>query len=277
VLVPASPTLDLNNGVQIPQLGFGVFQISTDDIEPAVSTALEAGYRHIDTAALYGNEEGVGKAIRESGLSREDVFVTTKVWNTDQGHDSALAALDASLERLGTDFVDLYLIHWPTPARDLYVETWLALEEAYADGRVKAIGVSNFQSHHLRRLQAEATVLPAVNQVELHPTFGQAELAQVHRDMGIVTESWSPLGRAADLGNATITEIATRLDRTPAQVIIRWHVQQGFVVIPKSTRPDRIRSNLDVFGFELADADMAMISALDDGNRIGPDPDRFNR
>jgi 2,5-diketo-D-gluconate reductase A len=275
--VPTSPTLALNNGVQIPQLGFGVFQVSTDDIGPAVSTALEAGYRHIDTAALYGNEEGVGEAIRESGLAREDVFVTTKVWNTDQGHDSALAALDASLDRLGMDFVDLYLIHWPTPARDRYVETWLALEKAYADGRVRAIGVSNFQANHLRRLQAEGTVLPAVNQVELHPTFGQDELAQVHREMGIVTESWSPLGRAADLDNTTITEIATRLDRTPAQVIIRWHLQQGFVVIPKSIRPERIRANLDVFDFELGDSDMSMISALESGNRIGPDPDRFNR
>ena len=275
--MPTSPTLALNSGVQIPQLGFGVFQVSTDDIGPAVSTALEAGYRHIDTAALYGNEEGVGEAIRESGLAREDVFVTTKVWNTDQGHDSALAALDASLDRLGMDFVDLYLIHWPTPARDRYVETWLALEKAYADGRVRAIGVSNFQANHLRRLQAEGTVLPAVNQVELHPTFGQDELAQVHREMGIVTESWSPLGRAADLDNTTITEIATRLDRTPAQVIIRWHLQQGFVVIPKSIRPERIRANLDVFDFELGDSDMSMISALESGNRIGPDPDRFNR
>ena len=275
--MPTSPTLALNNGVQIPQLGFGVFQVSTDDMGPAVSTALEAGYRHIDTAALYGNEEGVGEAIRESGLAREDVFVTTKVWNTDQGHDSALAALDASLDRLGMDFVDLYLIHWPTPARDRYVETWLALEKAYADGRVRAIGVSNFQANHLRRLQAEGTVLPAVNQVELHPTFGQDELAQVHREMGIVTESWSPLGRAADLDNTTITEIATRLDRTPAQVIIRWHLQQGFVVIPKSIRPERIRANLDVFDFELGDSDMSMISALESGNRIGPDPDRFNR
>jgi 2,5-diketo-D-gluconate reductase A len=274
--VPASPALTLNNGVEIPQLGFGVFQISTDDIEPAVSSALEAGYRHIDTAAVYGNEEGVGKAIRASGLGRDDIFVTTKVWNTEQGHDSALTALDASLDRLGLDFVDLYLIHWPTPGRDRYVETWLALEKAYADGRVRAIGVSNFQPSHLRRLQAEGTVLPAVNQVELHPTFGQAELAQVHREMGIVTESWSPLGQAGDLDNATVAEIATRLDRTPAQVIIRWHLQQGFVVIPKSVTPERIRSNLDVFGFELDDSDMAMISALDDGNRIGPDPDRFN-
>ena len=271
-----SPALVLNNGVQIPQVGFGVFQVSTDDIGPAVSTALEAGYRHIDTAALYGNEEGVGEAIRESGLPREEVFVTTKVWNTDQGHDSALAALDASLDRLGMDFVDLYLIHWPTPGRDRFVETWLALEKAYADGRVRAIGVSNFQPNHLRRLQAEGTVPPAVNQVELHPSFAQAELAQVHRELGIVTESWSPLGRAADLDHPTVTGIASRQGRTPAQVIIRWHLQQGFVVIPKSITPARIRSNLDVFDFELDESDMAMISGLDDGNRIGPDPDRFN-
>lgn len=274
--MPTSPTLSMNNGVQIPQLGYGVFMISTDDIVPAVSKALEAGYRHIDTAAIYGNEEGVGRAIAESGLPRDELFITTKVWNEEQGHDSTLAALDTSLGKLGLDFVDLYLIHWPTPARDLYVETWGAMEKAYADGRIRAIGVSNFQPNHLRRLQAEGTVLPAVNQIELHPTFGQPELSQLHRDLGILTESWSPLGQAADLDNATVTEIAQRLGRTPAQVVIRWHLQQGFVVIPKSVTPARIEANIDVFDFELSDADMASISALDAGNRIGGDPDTLN-
>jgi diketogulonate reductase-like aldo/keto reductase len=276
VLVPTSPTLTLNNGVEIPQLGFGVYQVSTEDIVPAVSAALEAGYRHIDTAALYGNEEGVGEAIAKSGLSRDEVFVTTKVWNSDQGFDTTLTALDASLGRLGLDYVDLYLIHWPQPGRDRYVETWKALETGYADGRIKAIGVSNFQANHLRRLQAEGTVMPAVNQVELHPTFAQAELAQAHRELGVVTESWAPLGQADDLDAPTVTEIAGRLGRTPAQVVIRWHLQQGFVVIPKSVTPERIRANIDVFDFELSDADMGAISALDSGNRMGPDPDQFN-
>ena len=274
--MPASPTVSLNNGVQIPQLGFGVFQISTDDIVPSVSKALEVGYRHIDTAAVYGNEEGVGEAIAKSGIARDELFVTTKVWNSDQGYDSALAALDASLGRLGLDYVDLYLVHWPAPARDLYVETWKALEKAYADGKARSIGVSNFQPNHLHRLQAECTVPPAVNQVELHPSFTQADLVDVHRDLGIVVESYSPLGQAADLDSATVTEIAGRVGRAPAQVIIRWHLQQGYVVIPKSITPERIESNFDVFDFELTDADMTAISALDSGNRIGPHPDELS-
>lgn len=271
-----SPTMTLNNGAQIPQLGFGVFQVPSDDVVAVVSKALSVGYRHIDTAAAYGNEEGVGQAIAESGIPREELFVTTKVWNSDQGHDSTLAALDTSLAKLGLDFVDLYLIHWPTPRRDRYVETWRAMEKAYADGRIRSLGVSNFQPNHLRRLQAEATVVPAVNQVELHPSFTQTDLVQVHRDLGIVTESWSPLGQAADLGNATIAEIADRLGRTPAQIIIRWHLQQEYVVIPKSVTPERIEANFDVFGFELSDADMGVITALEAGNRIGPHPDQFN-
>jgi len=266
----------MNDGRDIPQLGFGVFQISTDDIVPAVTTALECGYRHIDTAAIYGNEEGVGQAIAQSGVPRDELFVTTKVWNSEQGYDSALRALEGSLARLGLDSVDLYLIHWPAPARDLYLDTWRALEKARADGLTRSIGVSNFHANHLHRLQSEATVLPAVNQIELHPTLAQPELAQVHRDLGVLTESWSPLGQAADLDNPTVTDIARRLERTPAQVVIRWHLQQGFVVIPKSITPERIKANADVFDFELGDADMAAISALDSANRLGPDPDGFN-
>jgi len=270
------PTVTLNNGVTIPQLGFGVWQVSTEDIVPAVSTALEVGYRHIDTAMLYGNEEGVGQAVRDSGLARDDVFVTTKVWNSDQGHDSALAAFDASCARLGLDYVDLYLIHWPTPARDLYVETWRAMEKIYADGRVRAIGLSNFQANHLRRLAHETTVPPTVNQIELHPTFTQQELREVHARMHVATEAWSPLGQAQDLDNPAIGAIADRLGRSPAQVILRWHLQLGNIVIPKSVTPYRIRENFQVFDFELSDADMGEISALDAGNRIGPDPDTFN-
>ena len=272
----AVPNITLNNVIEIPQLGFGVRQVRTDDIVPAVSTSLEAGYRHIDTAMLYGNEEGVGQAVRDSGLAREDVFVATKLWNSDHGYDSAFAAFDASCDRLGLDYVDLYLIHWPTPGRDLYVDTWRALEKIYADGRARAIGVSNFQANHLRRLATETTVMPSVNQVELHPTFTQESLRALHAEMRVATEAWSPLGQAQDLENPAIAAIAHRLGRSPAQVILRWHLQLGNIVIPKSVTPARIRENLDVFDFELSLADMGEISALDSGNRIGLDPDRFN-
>ena len=274
--MPGSPTLTLNNGAQIPQLGFGVYLVTGDDIEPTVRTALEVGYRHIDTAAAYGNEEGVGRVIAESGIARDELFVTTKLPNEDHGYDNATSAFERSLERLGLDYVDLYLIHWPCPAKDRYVESWQALEKFHGDGRARSIGVSNFQPNHLHRLQAETTVLPAVNQIELHPTFAQSSLAQVHRDLGIVTESWSPLGVGADLDSPTVTEIAARRDRTPAQVVIRWHLQLGYVVIPKSATPERIAANFDVFDFELDDADMTAISALDAGNRIGGHPDEVN-
>jgi diketogulonate reductase-like aldo/keto reductase len=274
--VPDSPTLTLNNGAQIPQLGLGVYLVTGDDVEPAVRTALEVGYRHIDTAAAYGNEEGVGRAIAQSGIARDELFVTTKLPNEDQGYDNATAAFENSLDRLGLDYVDLYLIHWPAPAKDLYVESWQALEKFYTDGRARSIGVSNFLPNHLHRLQSECTVLPAVNQIELHPTFGQTALVDVHRDLGIATESWSPLGVGADLDSPTITGIATRLGRTPAQVVIRWHLQLGYVVIPKSARPERIASNFDVFDFELDDSDLTAISALDADNRIGGHPDDVN-
>jgi 2,5-diketo-D-gluconate reductase A len=272
------PTLRLNNGLEMPQLGFGVFLVPADEVVDPVATALDAGYRLIDTAKLYGNEEGVGRAIRDSGLAREDVFVTTKVWNADHGYDATLRAFDESQKLLGLDVVDLYLIHWPTPQRDLYVDTWKALERLYADGRVRAIGVSNFNVPHLQRLLDETTVVPTVNQIELHPGFAQDELRAFHERHGIVTESWSPLGRGHGLlDNPAVTSIADAHGKTPAQVVLRWHLQLGCAVIPKSTHAERIRENFDVFDVELSDDDMAALSAISEPGRIGPDPDEFNR
>jgi len=272
------PTLRLNNGLEMPQLGFGVFLVPADEVVEPVATALDAGYRLIDTAKLYGNEEGVGRAIRDSGLAREDVFVTTKVWNADHGYDATLRAFDESQKLLGLDVVDLYLIHWPTPQRDLYVDTWKALERLYADGRVRAIGVSNFNVPHLQRLLDETTVVPTVNQIELHPGFAQDELRAFHERHGIVTESWSPLGRGHGLlVNPAVTSIADAHGKTPAQVVLRWHLQLGCAVIPKSTHAERIRENFDVFDVELSDDDMAALSAISEPGRIGPDPDEFNR
>ncbi|MYQ79726.1 MULTISPECIES: aldo/keto reductase [unclassified Streptomyces] len=270
------PTLTLNNGVRMPQLGFGVFQVPDDETATAVGHALDAGYRSIDTAAVYGNERGVGRAIADSGLPREELFVTTKLWNADQGYDQALAAFDASLDKLGLDHVDLYLIHWPTPTRDLYVETYKALEKILADGRARAIGVSNFQVPHLRRLMEHTGTVPAVNQVELHPGLQQAELRAFHAEHGIATEAWSPLAQGAVLEDEAITRIAQANGVTPAQVVLRWHLATGNIVIPKSVTPARIRQNLDVFGFELTDADLADLAALDRGLRTGPDPDTLN-
>jgi 2,5-diketo-D-gluconate reductase A len=276
--VPNSvPNTVLNNGVEIPQLGFGVFLVPPGETEKSVAAALEAGYRHIDTAKLYDNEEEVGAAIATSGLPREEVFVTTKLWNGDQGYDSALKAFDASLERLGFDYVDLYLIHWPTPARDRYVDTWRAFEKIAAEGRARAIGVSNFQVPHLQRLIDETGTVPAVNQVELHPNLVQAQLRAFHAEHGIVTEAWSPLARGGLLQDPAITQLAQKYGRTPAQVILRWHLQIGNVVIPKSVTPSRIAENIDVFGFELEPDDVAAIGDLDRGGRIGPDPDTFDR
>ncbi|MET9592894.1 aldo/keto reductase [Streptomyces sp. NPDC006516] len=270
------PTVALNNGVTIPQLGFGVFQIPDDETAAAVSSALEAGYRSIDTAAVYGNETGVGRALAESGLPREELFITTKLWNADQGYDSTLAAFDASLARLGLDHVDLYLIHWPTPERDLYTDTWRALEKLLADGRIRAAGVSNFQPAHLRRLREESSLVPAVNQIELHPGLQQSELRAVHAESGIVTEAWSPLAQGAMLGEEVLTELAERHGKTPAQIVLRWHLQLGNVVIPKSVTPARIRQNIELFDFELSQADMDAIAGLDRGMRTGPDPDTLN-
>jgi 2,5-diketo-D-gluconate reductase A len=264
-------------GAEIPQLGFGVFQVPPKDTADAVVNALEVGYRHLDTAAAYRNEAAVGRAIRASGIDRDEVFVTTKCWNDDQGYEQARRAFSGSLERLEFEYVDLYLIHWPVPAHDVYVETWRAFIELQAEGLARAIGVSNFQPAHLNRVVAETGVTPAINQVELQPYFQQAPLRRVHQELGIVTEAWSPLAQGRVLDDAVIKQIATAHSRTPAQVVIRWHVQLGNVVIPKSVTPARIAENFDVFGFELSDAEMESIGSLDAGRRDGPDPDTFVR
>ncbi|WP_086791655.1 aldo/keto reductase [Streptomyces thermovulgaris] len=270
------PTVTLNNGVRMPQLGFGVFQVPDAETTAAVTAALEAGYRSVDTAAIYGNEGGVGKALAASGIARDELFVTTKLWNADQGYDATLKAFDASLSRLGLDYVDLYLIHWPTPARDLYRESWRAIEKLVADGLVRTAGVSNFQPAHLRRLLDSASLVPAVNQIELHPGLQQTELRALHAELGIATEAWSPLAQGAVLSDATITGIAERHGKSPAQVVLRWHLQLGTIVIPKSVTPTRIRENIDVFDFSLTDEEMDAIAALDRGLRTGPDPDTLD-
>ncbi len=270
------PSLQLNDGNHIPQLGFGVFQVPPEETAEAVDYALKTGYRAIDTAAAYRNEAGVGEAIRRSGLVRDEVFVTTKLWNSDHGRDSAVRACEKSLARLGFDYVDLYLIHWPVPSKDLYVETWQALSELKTDGRIRSIGVSNFNIEHLERIIDETRVLPSVNQVELHPQLQQAGLREFHDQHGILTEAWSPLAQGGDLlEDKTINEIASRHGRSPAQVILRWHIQIGNVVIPKSVTPERIVENFDIVGFSLSDEDMSAIAELDHGERIGPDPATF--
>ncbi len=271
------PPIILNNGVEMPQLGFGVWQVPDDEAQKAVATALEAGYRSIDTAAIYGNEEGTGKAIAASGVAREELFVTTKLWNADQGHDATLRAFDTSLAKLGLDYVDLYLIHWPLPSKDTYVDTYKAFEKLYADGRAKAIGVSNFLPEHLDRLTDETSVIPAVNQIELHPHLQQRASRERHAELGIATEAWSPLGQGKGLLEVpAIVAIAQKHGRTPAQVVLRWHVQLGNVVIPKSVTPSRIKENIDVFSFELDTEDLGAISALNEDRRLGPDPAAFD-
>ncbi|MFI9759277.1 aldo/keto reductase [Streptomyces sp. NPDC051963] len=275
-MAPTVPTVTLNNGVRIPQLGFGVFQVPDAETTTAVTAALDAGYRSIDTAAIYGNETGVGNALADSDLSRDELFVTTKLWNADQGYDATLKAFDASLAKLGLDHIDLYLIHWPTPARDLYRDSWKAIEKLVADGRVRTAGVSNFQPDHLRRLLDGASLVPAVNQIELHPGLQQAELRTLHTELGIATEAWSPLAQGAMLQEKALTDIAGRHDKSPAQAVLRWHVQLGNIVIPKSVTPARIQQNIDVFDFTLSDDDMTAIAELDRGLRTGPDPDTLN-
>jgi 2,5-diketo-D-gluconate reductase A len=269
-------SVTLNDGNSIPTIGFGVFQIPPDQTEAAVSTALRAGYRHIDTAAAYRNERETGRAIANSGLAREDVFVVTKLWNSDQGYAATMAAFDASMARLGLDYLDLYLVHWPCPEFNTYVDTFKAFASLHDQGRIKSIGVSNFAPEHLSVLVDATGIIPAVNQVELHPFLPQAELRRIHAQLGVATEAWAPLGQGALLTNPTITEIADRLGKTPAQVLIRWHIQLGNIVIPKSVTPDRIVSNFDVFDFALTERDMASIATLDNGTRLGPDPRTFN-
>ncbi len=277
--MPTTPTRSHRHAQQRrdhPQLGFGVFQVPDDETTAAVSAALEAGYRSIDTAAIYGNEVGVGRALAASGIPREELFVTTKLWNADQGYEATLAAFDASLAKLGLDHVDLYLIHWPTPAHDLYPESWRALEKLAADGRIRAAGVSNFQPAHLSRLLETGTLVPAVNQIELHPGLQQSELRAFHAGHGIATEAWSPLAQGTLLKEEALVSIAERHGKSPAQVVLRWHLQLGNIVIPKSVTPERIRQNIDVFDFELSAADLDAVAALDRGMRTGPDPDTLD-
>ena len=271
------PLVPLACGVEIPHLGFDVFQIPPEDTAEATTLAFQAGYRHIDTASAYRNEAGVGQAFRASGLDRDDVFITTKCFNTQQGYEEAKHALRESLDRLELDYVDLYLIHWPVPAHDRYVETWRAFIESQQEGLVRAIGVSNFQPAHLRRLAGETGVTPVVNQVELHPRFQQPGLRREHEELGIVTEAWSPLAQGRVLDDPVIEGIAEAHDRTPGQVVLRWHVQLGNVVFPKSVTPERIEENLRIFDFHLSDSEMDAIEALDAGERNGPDPDTFVR
>ena len=267
------PHVTFNDGRSIPQIGLGVWQTPNDVAVTAVKTALDAGYRHIDTAAIYGNEEGVGEGIRASGVGREDIFLTTKVWNDDQGFDETLRAMDKSLAKLGTDYVDLYLIHWPSAYRGKYVETWKALVRLREEGKARSIGVSNFEGTYIDELIEATGVTPALNQIQLHPRFQQATMRAKHEALGVVTQSWSPLGQGQLLADPVIAEIAARHGKSPAQVIIRWHLDLGLVVIPKSVTPSRIVENFDVFDFSLSDEDKAAIAGLDakDG-RIGSDP-----
>jgi 2,5-diketo-D-gluconate reductase A len=273
----AVPQITLNNGRSIPQLGFGVFQIEPKDTAEAVSTALKAGYRHIDTAEMYGNEREVGEAVAKSGLDRADIFVTSKLSNDAHLPEDARLAFELSLQELGFDYLDLFLIHWPLPTRydGDFVSTWKALEEFYRDGRARSIGVSNFQPHHLRRLHEETEVPPAVNQIEVHPYLTQDEVRGFCAEHGIAVEAWSPIGQGLELEDPTIVSIAQRAGKTPAQVILRWHIQRGDIVFPKSVTPSRVKENFDIFDFGLADGDVAEISALNKDQRTGPDPDKF--
>ncbi|HEY1967513.1 MAG TPA: aldo/keto reductase [Pseudonocardia sp.] len=269
------PAIRLNNGVEIPRFGFGVWQVAPDQAAAAVGEAFAAGYRHVDTAQMYQNEEGVGAAIAGSGLARDEVFVTTKLNNQAHGFDSAITALEGSLRKLRLDYVDLFLIHWPLPRQDRYVEAWRGFEKLLADGKTRAIGVSNFQPAHLDRLARETDVVPAVNQIELHPRLTQAELRRYHADHGIVTEAWSPIAQGQAVREPEIIALAEKYGVTPAQLVLRWHLQIGNVVFPKSVTPARIRENIDVFGFEISPDDVAAIEELNADRRTGPNPDTF--
>ncbi|WP_285401650.1 aldo/keto reductase [Luteibacter sp. ME-Dv--P-043b] len=271
------PVLDLNDGNKAPQLGFGVFQIPDAETADAVAAALKAGYRSIDTAAIYKNEAGVRQGMERSGVARGDIFLTTKLWNSEQGFDSTLKAFDESIAKLGTDYVDMYLIHWPTPKHDRYVDTWKAFIRLREEGRIRSIGVSNFQPAHLDRIVQETGVVPVVNQVELHPDFAQRDVVSANAKHKVITEAWSPLGQGGDLlKNETLVALGKKYGKSSAQVVLRWHVQLGHMVIPKSATPERIAANIDVFDFALTDEDMKAIAGLDAGKRMGPDPDEFN-
>jgi 2,5-diketo-D-gluconate reductase A len=271
-----APLVEMNDGRSIPVIGFGVWQVPDDVVIDATVKALEVGYRHIDTAYLYHNERGVGEALRRSELDRDDVFVTTKVWNTDHGYDQTLRAFDKSTGLLGIDEVDLYLIHWPTPARDVYLDSWRALIRLREEGRARSIGVSNFHDAHLRKIIDETGVIPAINQIELHPWLPQTELRDIDTRLGIKTEAWSPLGSGRLIDDPVIAEVAAKHGKSPAQVMVRWSIQLGNIVLPKSVTPERIEQNIDVFDFQLDDADMAAIATLESGRRTGPNPDEFN-
>lgn len=267
------PALVLNDGRHIPQLGLGVWQTPAEHTAQVVGAAFELGYRHIDTAAIYGNEQGVGQAISNAELPREDLFITTKLWNAEQGYDRALRALDASLGKLQLDYVDLYLIHWPCPAQNRFVDSWKALIQAQRDGKVRSIGVSNFRAQDIERIIEATAVVPAVNQIELHPLLQQAELSAFANTHGILTQAWSPLAQGGELlAHETLRSIAGRHGKSSAQVILRWHLQSGRVVFPKSVTPARIAENADIFDFTLDSSELAAIAALDSGRRLGPDP-----
>ncbi|MGX5697194.1 aldo/keto reductase [Agromyces soli] len=271
--LPLSPLLPLTDGRSIPQLGLGLYKVPADEATSLALTAIDAGYRHLDTAAFYDNEAEVGRAVREAPVAREELFVTSKVWKDDNGYDETRRAFDASMRRFGLDVLDLYLIHWPVPSTDRYVETWRALVELQREGRVRSIGVANFHAHHIERIVDETGVAPVVNQVELHPWLPQRELRRFDAGRGILTEAWSPLARGRVLGDPVLAAIAAKHGRTPAQIVLRWHIQHGTVVIPKASSPGRLRENLDVFGFALDAADLAAIAALESGERTGRDPD----
>jgi 2,5-diketo-D-gluconate reductase A len=274
--VTSVPNIRLNNGVEIPQLGFGTFQIPPSETRAATLAALRAGYRHIDTAEMYGNEAEVGEAVRDSGVPRSGVFITSKLNNGFHARGDALAAFDRSLAVMTLDYLDLFLIHWPLPAVGDFVETWKAMEEMFASGRVRAIGVSNFQKHHIERLARETKTVPAVNQIEIHPYFNQDGLRAFNRSRGIATEAWSPIAQGEILDDPVVGEIGRRAGRSPAQVALRWHIQRGDIVFPKSVSPARIGENFAIFDFELSDADMTAITGLHRNGRRGPNPDDFN-
>ena len=279
VAMHPSPKYTLNNGVDIDVLGYGVYKVPAEDCADLVSTAFDTGYRTIDTAALYGNEAGVGAAVNRAvagGLAREEMFVTSKVWNTEQGYDATLAAFDASMKQLNLDYLDLFLIHWPCPERELFIPTYQALETLYRQGRVRAIGVSNFEASHLHQLLDACDVIPALNQVELHPWLAQTELRQLHAELGIATQAWSPLARGAIFEDPTLQAVAAEKGRSVAQIVLRWHVQSGHLVIPKASSARRMQENLDVFSFDLDEAEMARVNALNQDRRSGSHPNQVN-